>query len=60
MTIFGRERDKGRQAAPVRLHLGSGQAPIAGWINIDIQPLPGVDRVLDVRRGLPYDNVVAI
>jgi predicted SAM-dependent methyltransferase len=60
MTIFGRDRDKGRQAAPVRLHLGSGQAPIAGWVNIDIQPLPGVDRVLDVRRGLPYENVAAI
>jgi predicted SAM-dependent methyltransferase len=60
MTIFGRDRDKGRQAAPVRLHVGSGQAPIAGWVNIDIQPLPGVDRVLDVRRGLPYDGVAAI
>ena len=60
MTIFGRGRDRGRQAAPVRLHLGSGQAPIAGWVNIDIQALPGVDRVLDVRRGLPYDDVAAI
>jgi predicted SAM-dependent methyltransferase len=60
MTLFGRERPREKRGAPVRLHLGSGQSPIAGWINIDIQPLPGVDRVLDVRRGLPYDDVAAI
>ena len=60
MTLFGRERERNRSSAPVRLHLGSGGSPIAGWINIDIQPLPGVDRVLDVRRGLPFENVAAI
>jgi predicted SAM-dependent methyltransferase len=60
MTLFGREREKVRGSVPVRLHLGSGQSPIAGWINIDVQQLPGVDRVLDVRRGLPFANVAAI
>ncbi len=60
MTLFGRERERVRGSAPVRLHLGSGQSPIAGWINIDVQQLPGVDRVLDVRRGLPFENVTAI
>jgi len=60
MTLFGRERAPERTGAPRRLHLGSGQSPIPGWVNIDVQPLPGVDRVLDVRRGLPYENVAAI
>lgn len=60
MALFGRERERVGAPAPVRLHLGSGQSPIAGWINIDVQQLPGVDRVLDVRRGLPYANVAAI
>ena len=60
MALFGRERERVGGPAPVRLHLGSGQSPIAGWINIDVQQLPGVDRVLDVRRGLPYENVAAI
>ena len=40
-----------------RLHLGSGREHLDGWINIDNQPLPGVDRVLDVTLGLPFENV---
>ena len=36
----------------MRLHLGCGQSPIPGWVNIDVQQLPGVDRVLDVLRKL--------
>lgn len=60
MTLFGREREKERSAAPLRLHLGCGQSPIPGWVNLDVQQLPGVDRVLDVRRGLPYENVASI
>jgi predicted SAM-dependent methyltransferase len=60
MPLFGRDRKKERVAVPLRLHLGSGQAPLPGWINIDLQRLPGVDRVLDVRRGLPFENVAAI
>ncbi len=43
-----------------RLHIGCGQEAIPGWINIDNQALPGVDRVLDVRRGLPFRGVSAI
>jgi predicted SAM-dependent methyltransferase len=43
-----------------RLHVGCGQEAISGWINIDNQPLPGVDRVLDVRGGLPFSDVAAI
>jgi predicted SAM-dependent methyltransferase len=47
-------------AAPARLHIGCGQQSLPGWINIDNQGLPGVDQVLDVRRGLPFSGVAAI
>lgn len=57
MSIFARRPDG---EPPLRLHLGSGQAPIKGWLNLDIQALPGVDRVLDVRDGLPFANVASI
>src|ERR1700730_2396120 len=43
-----------------RLHIGCGQEAIPGWINIDNRELPGVDRVLDVRQGLPFQNASAI
>jgi predicted SAM-dependent methyltransferase len=45
---------------PTRLHIGCGQQAIPGWINIDNQGLPGVDQVLDVRKGLPFADVAAI
>jgi len=47
-------------AGPVRLHIGSGQRHLEGWVNIDHQKLPGVDRVVDVRHGLPFENVSTI
>ncbi|MDQ2978064.1 MAG: hypothetical protein M3R62_02505, partial [Acidobacteriota bacterium] len=53
----------GRHAAsapPARLHIGCGSEAIPGWLNIDSRELPGVDRVLDVTRGLPFENVSAI
>jgi predicted SAM-dependent methyltransferase len=40
-----------------KLHVGCGGTILGGWINIDRRAMPGVDRVHDVRRGLPYDNV---
>jgi predicted SAM-dependent methyltransferase len=43
-----------------KLHLGSGKQHLAGWVNIDNQPLPGVDKVLDVTLGLPFDDVAFI
>ncbi|HYC89263.1 MAG TPA: methyltransferase domain-containing protein [Thermoanaerobaculia bacterium] len=46
--------------ARMRLHLGCGSVILPGWINIDLDPLPGVDRQLDVRDGLPFENVSAI
>lgn len=41
----------------MRLHIGSGPQILPGWINIDNQPYPGVDRVLDVAEGLPFEDV---
>lgn len=43
-----------------RLHLGCGAVILAGWINIDVHSYPGVDRVLDVREGLPFEDVAYI
>jgi predicted SAM-dependent methyltransferase len=40
----------------LRLHLGCGDVIHAGWVNIDLKPNPGVDRILDVREGLPYQD----
>jgi predicted SAM-dependent methyltransferase len=40
-----------------RLHLGCGNVILPGWVNVDLQPHAGVDRVLDVRDGLPFENV---
>jgi predicted SAM-dependent methyltransferase len=52
-----------RQAPPLpenRLHLGSGRERLEGWINVDMQAIPGVDVIADVTRGLPYREVEAI
>lgn len=40
-----------------RLHIGCGTVILPGWVNIDLHPYPGVDRVLDVRQGLPFEDV---
>ena len=57
---MGLIRKASETPAPARLHVGCGQEAIPGWINLDSRVLPGVDRVLDVRDGLPFDNVSAI
>lgn len=54
------QRTKTDEHAPLRLHIGCGQQAMAGWVNIDNQELPGVDRVLDVRKGLPFRGASAI
>jgi predicted SAM-dependent methyltransferase len=59
MSLFQREKQPAEEG-PVRLHIGCGQESIPGWINIDSRPLPGVDRVLDVRQGLPFRGATAI
>jgi predicted SAM-dependent methyltransferase len=40
-----------------KLHLGCGPLAMPGWVNIDNARYPGVDKVLDVTRGLPYKDV---
>ena len=50
----------GSALTATRLHIGCGQEAIPGWINIDNRELPGVDRVLDVRQGLPFQDASAI
>ena len=42
------------------LHVGSGSEKIPGWINIDIEALPGVDLVLDVAESFPFSGVEAV
>lgn len=44
-------------ASAERLHIGSGPQRIDGWVNVDNVRYPGVDRVLDVTRGLPFRDV---
>lgn len=34
--------------APVKLNLGAGSMPEPGWVNTDIVPLPGIDKVFDL------------
>jgi predicted SAM-dependent methyltransferase len=41
----------------MKLHLGCGPVIHPGWVNIDNQPYPGIDQVLDVTKGLPFENV---
>jgi predicted SAM-dependent methyltransferase len=43
-----------------KLHIGSGPIALPGWVNIDLLPYPNVDRVLDVRGGLPFDAATHI
>lgn len=49
-----------RLAQPIRLHIGCGENVYRGWVNIDRAALRGVDHALDVRLGLPFENVTAI
>jgi len=54
-------RLRGRAAArwsgdPLVLHLGSGTHRIAGFVNIDGNPLRRPDLWLDIRLGLPFDE----
>jgi predicted SAM-dependent methyltransferase len=50
------ERRKARRIAatrPTRLNLGSGPAPIEGWVSVDIVGM-NADLTWDLRRGVPF------
>jgi len=42
------------------LHLGCGPQILQGWVNLDNVKYPGVDKVVDVTKGLPYKDVSLI
>jgi hypothetical protein len=48
-----------RKSRP-RLHIGSGRERLDGWVNVDVQALPGVDVVADVTKGLRFSDVEAV
>ena len=43
-----------------RLHVGCGKERLDGWLNVDIQILPGVDLVADASRGLGLSELEAV
>jgi hypothetical protein len=49
-----------RTATAPRLHVGCGRVRLEGWLNLDVQNLPGVDLVVDVSRGLHFHDVEAV
>jgi len=49
-----------RHITPCKLHIGAGRAHLEGWVNMDIQALPGVDVVADATKGINFQNVEAI
>lgn len=60
MSLLSSLRSKLSPTRGPRLHIGSGKARLEGWINMDVQALPGVDVVADVTKGLDFENVEAI
>lgn len=39
---------------PLKLNVGCGKVKLSSWVNIDIEP--DADLVMDVRKGLPFDD----
>lgn len=43
-----------KKRRPLKLNVGCGEVKLPGWVNIDIEP--GADLVIDIRKGLPFDD----
>lgn len=56
----GHARAVAHRAPGALLHIGCGRTPLSGWVNIDIQALPGVDVVADVTKGLNFQDCRAV
>ena len=52
-----RPRTPKRRHRVEKLHIGSGPFVREGWTNVDLEHHPGVEFVLDVREGLPFEDV---
>ncbi len=40
----------------MKINLGCGDTPMAGWYNVDIYPGPGVDQIVDLRGRWPFES----
>jgi hypothetical protein len=61
MRLFRRQtRFRPSAGVPLLLHVGSGRERLDGWVNIDLQDLPGVDVVADVTKGLDFTGAAAV
>jgi predicted SAM-dependent methyltransferase len=61
MSMFSKSKPAtGAPAGAPRLHIGSGDKRLEGWVNIDLKPLPGVDVVADVTQGLDFTGAEAV
>ncbi len=57
MDLFASgKKDSSPSDGAARLHIGSGDKRLDGWVNIDLLPLPGVDVVADVTQGLDFED----
>src|SRR3989338_9219166 len=45
-----------QDGTPLRLNLGCNRNPKPGFINVDIQPFPGVDVVADLEKPWPWKD----
>ena len=40
----------------IKIDLGCGRFKEEGFVGLDIEKYPGVDKVIDIRKGLPYKD----
>lgn len=45
-----------KEKAPACLHMGCGDRPISGWLNVDVSRLNREVQFVDARKSLPFDS----